>query len=247
MGLHKINLFVLIFVNFCFAQNLSILNKEFNNTWLLKGYYERLEKGSSVCKARNKNDFEIKIIRFSAQDSTLLIGSLIEGNKESFIIKSENEIYIKQSPFFKNPFSLKILKKGKDYLLALLEQKDKTKDTIFFKPLGNNYSGLNGFEYFINDKSFTGNYYSAELKLGMQFSQDGSFSGYNDFNNYVVDYNPLQNFDVVVLQRIINKRIVSSKTFHWKKVGEHIELYNLTDNTPEAHVKSLFATLKRVK
>lgn len=200
------------------------------------------------------SDFEIRRIYFNGKDSILNIGSLIEGNRESYIVKSPNELYVAKSPFFRNPYTLSLAdKKGKTFL-ALHEIKGSSNDTIFYVSLPKEYDTTNGFEYFLNDKSFTGTYLSEDQKLRLNFSQDGKVEGLEDFNRYIVHSHTLTNFDIVTFQKkskdnIIKgafEKIVKNKSFHWVKVGSDIWLYNLSDETPVAEVTTLFAKLKKV-
>lgn len=232
---------------FCFAQIIEP-NSGFSNTWLLDKYYERLTKSDSVCSAMVFSDYEIRRIYFNGMDSILNIGSLIEGTRESFIVKSPNELYVGKSPFYRNPYTLSLVdKKGKTFL-ALHEIKEPGSDTIFYVSLPRKYGTFDGFEHFINDKSFTGTYISEDRKLRLNFSQDGKLEGFEDFNQYVVHHfihnqNP---FDIVTVQRKEGNKIKKYKSFHWKKIGNDILLYNLSDETPVAEITTLFAKLKKV-
>lgn len=227
-------------------------DSSFNNTWVLKSYYERLSKNSSVCKAMNDSDFEIRIIRFNSKENVLNIGSLIEGNRESFIVRKENELYIPASAFFKNPFTLSLVKRNSQVFLALYEIKTSNSDSVFYVSLPNKYSTNEGFEHFINDKSFTGEYNLLGRKL--KFYTDGRCEGFGDFDEYVVHNFTLTNFDIVSFQKKERnnaagrtlEKIVNHKSYHWKIIGRDILLYNLSDETPVAEVKTLFAKLKKL-
>jgi hypothetical protein len=233
--------------SFYFAQQ-SELNDDLSNTWLLDKYYERLTKSDSICCAMNYSDFEIRRIYFNGKDSILNIGSLIEGNREPFVVKNSNELYVAKSPFFRNPYTLSLVaKKGKAFL-ALHEIKESSSDTIFYVSLPKEYSTFDGFEHFINDKSFTGTYISEDQKLRLNFSQDGKIDGFEDFNQYVVHHfiHNLNPFDVVSFQRKRDGRIKKYKSFNWRKVGKDIWLYNLNDELEITDVTTLFAKLKKV-
>ena len=239
------------FPRFCFAQTIEPSNN-FSNTWLLKPYYERLTKSDSICSAMNYSDFEIRRIYFNGKDSILNIGSLIEGNRESFIVKNTNELYIPKSAFFRNPFTLSLVTRDAKTFLVLYEIKESNKDSIFYVSLPKAYGTSNGFEHFINNKSFTGEYNHFGRKL--KFFDDGRFEGLEDFNKYIVHQHTLTYFDIVTFQKkVINRitnatfeKIVKDKSYHWKKVGRDIWLYNLSDETPVAEVTTLFAKLMRV-
>lgn len=238
---------------FCSAQTIEP-SIGFNNTWLLDKYYERLTRSDSVCSAMNFSDFEIRRIYFSGKDSVLSIGSLIEGNRESFIVKSPNEIYIAKSPFFRNPYTLSLATKAGKAFLALHEIKESNNDTIFYVSLPREYGTFDGFEHFVNDKSFTGTYISKDQKLRLNFSQDGQIEGFEDFNQYVVHHHTLTSFDIVTFQKKEQQttnentfeKIMKHKSFHWKKLGENILLYNLSDETPVAEISTFFAKLNKV-
>ncbi|MDP2036728.1 MAG: hypothetical protein Q8L04_05055 [Ignavibacteria bacterium] len=220
----------------------------------MTNYYERLIKSDSICIAMNYSDFEIRRIYFSGKDSILNIGSLIEGNRESYIVESPNELYVAKSPFFRNPYTLSLVaKKGKTFV-TLHEIKESSNDTIFYVSLPKEYSTSHGFEHFINDKSFTGTYLSEDQKLRLNFSQDGKVEGLEDFNRYIVHSHTLTNFDIVTFQKkskdnIIKgafEKIVENKSFHWRKVGKDIWLYNLSDKHGFGEVTTLFTKLKKV-
>lgn len=230
-------------------------NRNFNNTWLLKNYYERLAKNESICSAMNYSDFEIRRIYFNEKENVLNISSLIEGNRESFVVKNSNELYIAKSAFFRNPFTLSLVTRGSKTFLVLYEIKGSNKDSIFYVPLPQAYNTSDGFECFINDKSFTGTYLSEDQTLRLTFFQDGKLEGFEDYNKFVVHHHTLTNFDIVTFQKKvslnINKntsgKIVKHKSFHWRKIDGNILLYNLSDETPVAEISSFFAKLNKVK
>jgi len=238
---------------FCSAQTIEP-SSGFNNTWLLDKYYERLTKSDSVCSAMNFSDFEIRRIYFNRKDSILIIGSLIEGNRESFFVRSPNEIYVAKSPFFRNPYTLSLATKAGKAFLALHEIKESSNDTIFYVSLPREYGTFDGFEHFVNDKSFAGTYISEDQKLRLNFSQDGQIEGFEDFNQYVVHHHTLTSFDIITFQKkgrnnIIQEafeKTIKDRSYHWRKVGKNILLYNLSDETPVADITTLFAELKKV-
>lgn len=223
-------------------------NSDFDNTWLLKNYYERLTKSDSICNAMNYSDFEIRIIYLKAKENILNIGSLIEGNRESFIIKNPNELYIAKSAFFRNPFTLSLKTRGSKTFLGLYEIKDSNKDSIIYVSLPKEYDTSDGFEHFINDKAFTGTYTSEDQKLRLKFFRNGKIEGFEDYGHYVVHHftYSLNPFDIVTFQRKEANKIKKHKSFHWKKTGREIWLYNLSDETPVAEITTLFAKLKKV-
>ncbi|MFA7418299.1 MAG: hypothetical protein WCZ90_01340 [Melioribacteraceae bacterium] len=245
---------VSVLPSFVLAQT-SEPNSNFDNTWLLKNYYERLAKSDSVCSAMNYSDFEIRRIYFNGKENVLNIGSLIEGNRESFVVKNPDELYIAKSAFFRNPFTLSLVTRDAKTFLAFHEIKESNKDTIYYVPLGDKYRSSSGFEHFINDKVITGTYISADQKLRLNFSQDGKLEGFEDYNKFVVHHHTLTGFDIVTFQKKISQninnnvsgKIIKHKSFHWKKINDDILLYNLSDETPVAEITTLFAKLRKAK
>lgn len=232
------------------------LNEGFNRMWLLKPYFEKLLNEKRVCEAYSFSDFEIHSIRINKATSTIILSTFNEGVTDSFTITNPNEIYIPKSLWFKHPYSLSLIEKSKENVLAFYEFRELNKDTVYFKSLSNEYNNKNGFTNFINDKYFTGTYISEDAKYRLVFHQDGTLEGFLNYNRFIVDvFLPRAvQIDVVTFQNDSKNNIrkgsfekmLNDISFHWEKVGNDIWLYNLSDLTPEAEVTSLFTKLKKV-
>jgi hypothetical protein len=100
----------------------------------------------------------------------------------------------------------------------------------------------------INDLFFTGSYcLNGDTTKVITLQSDGRVLNWGDYSHYGLNLEgkAAPNYDVIWLQERVNGKIKKVLPLHWEKTGNNIELYSLSDESPDAVIKEkLFDLIK---
>jgi len=243
IGLIFLVLFIFISVNI-YCQKVTEPNKEFFNNWLREDYYNGLKENKTPAELFNIAEGIISVY-FNKKTGVMTANSNFhEGLEFKYNAKSGDKMELNFADDSKSVYSAEIISEEGKLKLVLDAFNNKNK----YIKLEEKYSYPYSEQNLINDLFFTGSYYiNGDTSKVITLKSDGKVINWGNYSHYGLNLEgkAAPNYDVIWLQEIVKGKIKKVLCLHWKKTGNKIELYNLSDDSPEAVIKEkLFDLIK---
>lgn len=238
-------LIICITVNI-YCQNEKEPDKEFFNNWLREDYYNGLKENKTPAELFKIAE-GIMSVYFNKNTGLMTANSNFhEGLEFKYKIKSSDRMELSLADDSKSVYSAELITEdGKTKLvLDVLNKKNK------YLLLEGKYSYPYSERDLINDLFFTGSYYlNGDTTKVITLKSDGQVLNWGDYSHYGLNLEgkAAPSYDVIWLQERVKGKIKKVLCLHWKKTGNNIELYSLSDDSPDAVIKDKFIDLIKIK
>lgn len=240
--------FLLTFITLIASSSLTgqsaRINEGLYRCWIPEDYNNALKSGKTPRQIFDQMN-DISEISFPENSDSVGFGQMHEGWYKSYKITTPNKISVYDYDGKELDYGMELITEN-DSLKIILERGGEKRKYV---QLPVKYKGLMGIFGYVNDIFFEGEYVSDKNEK-VVFDSPDKCSGIKDYNTYRVFITPdifPPGIDYVMFfeQEI---RIKKSELFHWKKEGDKLVLYSMTnDEPPYQKVKEKYRDLIKIK